>query len=97
MITSVGVRPSLRHQGELFGPVASDTIAWRTVAGCDGVVLARISKARAKARLPETAWTPALDAGGAPRPDAQVAELTGLLRHSAGGDRLAGWRRTCGS
>ena len=42
-------------------------------------------------RLPETAWTPALDADGTPRPDAQVAELTGLLRHSAGGDRLAGW------
>ena len=34
---------------------------------------------------------PALDADGTPRPDAQVAELTGLLRHSAGGDRLAGW------
>lgn len=42
-------------------------------------------------RLPESAWTPALDADGTPRPDAQVAELTGLLRHSAGGDRLAGW------
>jgi hypothetical protein len=42
-------------------------------------------------RLPETAWTPAIDADGVPRPDAQVAELTGLLRHSAGGDRLAGW------
>jgi len=42
-------------------------------------------------RLPGSAWTPALDADGAPRPDAQVAELTGLLRHSAGGDRLAGW------
>jgi hypothetical protein len=42
-------------------------------------------------RLPGTAWTPALDADGTPRPDAQVAELTGLLRHSAGGGRLAGW------
>jgi DDE family transposase len=42
-------------------------------------------------RLPESAWTPALDAGGMARPDAQVAKLTGLLRHSAGGDRLAGW------
>ena len=42
-------------------------------------------------RLPETAWTPALDADGTPRTDAQVAELTGLLRHSAGGDRLAAW------
>ena len=42
-------------------------------------------------RLPGSAWTPALDANGTPRLDAQVAELTGLLRHSAGGDRLAGW------
>ena len=42
-------------------------------------------------RLPESAWTPALDASGAPRPDAQVAELTGLLRHSTGGDILTGW------
>jgi hypothetical protein len=41
--------------------------------------------------LPETAWSPALDADGTPRPDAQVAELTGLLRRSAGGDRLAAW------
>ncbi len=32
--------------------------------------------------LPRSAWTPALDADGNPRPDAQVAGLTGLLRHS---------------
>ncbi|MBV8541664.1 MAG: IS1380 family transposase [Pseudonocardiales bacterium] len=40
--------------------------------------------------LPATAWQPALDAAGDPREDAQIAELTGLLRHSVGGDRLAG-------
>jgi hypothetical protein len=28
---------------------------------------------------------------GNARDDAQVTELTGLMRHSAGGDRLAGW------
>ena len=241
--TTIGEIDTLRHQGELFGPVASDTTAWRTLAGCDGVALARAARARAKIRrhvrdliearhggipparvagrdpgevivirldativvahsdkqqargtfkgtrgfhpltawcdstgeslavklrpgnagsntaadhisivdaaitqipakyrrkmlftcdgagsahalvehvtrlnarpgyqahysagfdfderiravlprLPETAWTPALDADGTPRPDAQVAELTGLLRHSAGGDRLPGW------
>jgi len=241
--TTIGEIDTLGHQVELFGPVASDTTAWRTLSQCDGVVLARISKARAKVRrhvwglvtarhggippakaagrdlgevivvrldativvahsgkqqakgtfkgsyghhpltawcdntgeslavmlrpgnagsntaadhiavtgaaiaqiparhrrrmlftcdgagathalvehitglnarpgyqvhysagfdfderiravlprLPETAWTPALDADGTPRPGAQVAELTGLLRHSAGGDRLAGW------
>jgi Transposase DDE domain group 1 len=241
--TTIGEIDTLRHQGELFGPVASDTTAWRVLAGCDGVAMARVSRARARVRrrvwnliearhggippakvagrdlggltvirldativvahsdkqqargtfkgtwghhpltawcdntdeslavmlrpgnagsntaadhiaivdaaiaqipakhrrkmlvtcdgagsthalikhitrlgarpgyqvhysagfdfderiravlprLPETAWTPALDADGAPRQDAQVAELTGLLRHSAGGDRLAGW------
>jgi hypothetical protein len=42
-------------------------------------------------KLPESAWVPALDADGKAREDAQVAELTGLLRHSAGGDRYATW------
>ncbi|UQX10734.1 transposase [Candidatus Mycobacterium methanotrophicum] len=42
-------------------------------------------------QLPANAWEPALDPAGAARQDAQVAELTGLLRESAGGDRLAGW------
>lgn len=42
-------------------------------------------------KLPGSAWTPALEADGSPRPGAQVAELTGLLRHSAGGDRFAKW------
>jgi hypothetical protein len=41
--------------------------------------------------VPPTAWQPALDAHGNPRDDAQVAELTGLLRHSHSSDRLAGW------
>jgi hypothetical protein len=241
--TTIGEIDTLRHQGELFGPVASDTTAWRTLAGCDAAALARIAKARAKVRrhvwdliearhggipparaagrdlgevtvvrldatavvahsdkqqargtfkgtwgfhpltawcdntdeslavelrpgnagsntaadhvsivdaavaqiparhrrkmlftcdgagsthalvehvtrlnarpgrqahysvgfdfdervravlprLPEAAWNPALDADGTPRPGAQVAELTGLLRHSTGGDRLQGW------
>ena len=39
--------------------------------------------------LPESAWSAALEADGTARPDAQVAELTGLLRHSASGDRFA--------
>ncbi len=241
--TTISEIDVLRHQEELFGLVASDTTAWRTLAGCDGAVIARIARARAKARrhvwaliasrhggipparaagrdlgevivirldativvahsdkqqargtfkgtyghhpltawcdntgeslavmprpgnagsntaadhiavadaaiaqiparhrrkmlitcdgagsthalvghvtalnarpgyqvhysvgldfderirsvlpdLPESAWSAALDADGTPRPDAQVAELTGLLRHSAGGDRFAKW------
>jgi Transposase DDE domain group 1 len=42
-------------------------------------------------RLPHSGWEPALDAQGRPRDDAHVAELTGLLRHSAGRDQLSGW------
>ena len=43
--TTIGEIGTLRHQGELFGPVASDTTAWRALAGCDGAALARISTA----------------------------------------------------
>jgi hypothetical protein len=42
-------------------------------------------------RFPETGWEDALAADGTARDDAAVAELTGLLRHSHGGDTLAGW------
>ena len=42
-------------------------------------------------QMPDTGWEAALDATGQARDDAQVAELTGLLRHSAGGDQLASW------
>lgn len=47
-------------------------------------------------RLPMTAWEPALDPTGDARDDANVAELTGLLRDSVGPDgkpvdRLEGW------
>jgi hypothetical protein len=41
--------------------------------------------------MPTDGWQPALDAVGDPRDDAQVAELTGLLRESHGGDQLKGW------
>lgn len=41
-------------------------------------------------QTPEQVWEPALDPVGDPRDDAQAVELTGLLRQSAGGDRLAG-------
>lgn len=43
------------------------------------------------ARMPADGWQPALDADGDPRQDAQVTELTGLLRESAGGDQLKSW------
>jgi Transposase DDE domain group 1 len=43
------------------------------------------------AAAPEQVWEDALDAAGQAREDAQVAEVTGLLRHSVGGDRFATW------
>jgi hypothetical protein len=43
------------------------------------------------AALPEQVWEAALDAAGTAREDAQVAEVTGLLRDSCGGDRLQTW------
>jgi hypothetical protein len=39
----------------------------------------------------EQDWTAGLTAEGKADDKAQVVELTGLLRHSAGGDQLAGW------
>jgi hypothetical protein len=42
-------------------------------------------------QMPDAGWSAALDAAGMAREDAQIAELTGLLRHSTGGDQLAGW------
>jgi len=42
--------------------------------------------------MPEDVWSEVLDATGKARDDdSGVAEITGLLRHSHDGDRLAGW------
>jgi hypothetical protein len=43
------------------------------------------------AATPEHVWEAALDAAGKAREDAQVADVTGLLRDSCGGDRLKTW------
>jgi Transposase DDE domain group 1 len=40
----------LRHQGEVFGPVASDTTVWRALDEIGGAQLRRIAVARAKVR-----------------------------------------------
>lgn len=61
--TTIGEIDTLRHQGELFGPVASDTTAWRALAECGDAALARISKARARVR--RHVWGP--DRGAARR------------------------------
>ncbi len=43
------------------------------------------------AQLTEKAWTPRLSACGEPVPGEQVAELTTILRHGPGGDRMESW------
>jgi len=42
-------------------------------------------------KLPDDAWQAALGPDGEAREDAHVAELTGLLRHSVGGDQYKDW------
>lgn len=42
-------------------------------------------------QLPAQAWSLGLAADGKPEPDAGVADLTGILRHSRDGDRLQAW------
>lgn len=48
--TAIDDLKALRHQGDLFGPVASTTTAWRCLDEIGEVQLARIDRARAKAR-----------------------------------------------
>jgi hypothetical protein len=48
--TAIDDLKALRDQGDLFGPVASTTTAWRCLDEIGGVQLARIDRARAKAR-----------------------------------------------
>lgn len=43
------------------------------------------------ALLPNHAWVQALDGAGKARDDAHIAEITGLLRESCDGDKLATW------
>jgi len=47
--TAIDDLKALRDQGDLFGPVASTTTAWRCLDEIGGVQLARIDRARAKA------------------------------------------------
>jgi hypothetical protein len=48
--TAIDDLKALRHQGDLFGPVASTTTAWRALDEIGDLQLARIDRARAKAR-----------------------------------------------
>jgi hypothetical protein len=42
-------------------------------------------------QLREQDWSDAIDADGTVDPKAQVADLTGILRHGPDGDRMSGW------
>jgi hypothetical protein len=48
--TAIDDLKTLRHQGDLFGPVASTTTAWRGLGEIEGVQLSRIDRARAAVR-----------------------------------------------
>jgi hypothetical protein len=48
--TAIDDLKTLRHQGDLFGPVASTTTAWRCLDEIGELQLARIDRARARAR-----------------------------------------------
>lgn len=45
----------------------------------------------AVAQVREQDWSTALDAHGTPDLEADVVELTGILRHSHGGDQMSSW------
>jgi len=48
--TAIDDLKALRHQGDLFGPVASTTTAWRCLDEIGDLQLGRIDRARARAR-----------------------------------------------
>jgi len=52
----------LRDQAMLFGPVASDSTAWRLLSSLDSRMLDRLAEGRARAR--ETVWAQRLDTRG---------------------------------
>ncbi|MFJ1595314.1 IS1380 family transposase [Kitasatospora albolonga] len=68
----------LRDQGEVFGPVASTSTAWRLLAAVDERVLDRLRSARARSR--EVAWLQASETrSGIPAAKAVGREVPGLV------------------
>jgi Transposase DDE domain group 1 len=76
-LTSLNTAPGHGRRGRRV----EDSIGWpvdeRTINGIE--------------QLRDSDWSAALGADGEGDPAAQVAELTGILRHSPGEDRLASW------
>jgi hypothetical protein len=92
---------TLRHQGLVFGPVASPPTVWRTLAGLNGTALQKINRARAKAR----AWVWQLDrlpasqvAGSTLGPEVIVldADATLVVCHSEKEQATATYKKTFG-
>ena len=69
----------VEHQGELFGPVASDSTCWRLLDALDDRALTGVAAARAAAR--EVAWAQRADTLGQAFPASTAAgrELPGLV------------------
>jgi hypothetical protein len=76
-LTSLNTAPEHGRRGRRVEYSIGWPVDERTLSGID--------------QLREGDWSEALDTDGAPDPAAQAADLTGILRHSAGGDRLARW------
>jgi Transposase DDE domain group 1 len=94
----------LRHQPELFGPVASDPTAWRLLSAMDSAALARLRQARTEAR--ELAWAQTIETRGtlpvstaAGRPiDAIVLDMDAsiVICHSDKENASPTWKKTFG-
>lgn len=69
--TTISEIDVLGDQGELFGPVASDSTCWRLLDRRDEKFLARVAGARARAR--EVVWDQHAECHGRPFPPARVA------------------------
>jgi hypothetical protein len=76
-LTSLNTAPEHGKRGRRVEYSIGWPVDERTLSGID--------------QLREDDWSEALDTDGAPDPAAQAADLTGVLRHSAGGDRLTRW------
>jgi hypothetical protein len=92
----------LRHQNEVFGPVASDTTVWRALDEIGPTQLRRIAVARAKTRA--RMWhlfggPPQAHAAGRPIGDGVVVldvDATILIAHSDKENAAATYKRTYG-
>jgi hypothetical protein len=72
----------LRHQDEVFGPVASDTTVWRALDEIGAGQLRRIARARAKVRV--RLWQ--LFGGAPPAASSRYAPRTESRPRSPGAD-----------